>query len=1037
MANDEGAIEYTGLGDPARHATRDNIVVSLNSGTLEYKIPLIHKIPGRAHDIDLEMVFHSQVMSPGGKFGSFWALSLDHFLVLEFYDRATEPCGDLCSIGFSRTEGYRSFLNSHQSFAEYNGGRVTTWTNRDAIEGKWAFQGMGIVQGLASYNLNDCRLYKPDPLLSAGTFIPHPAAVGVATASAPSFGPLAIGNPADARPGFSDFVAPPGDFRVILPSCDNFYIRDPDGTIHEFEFFRWRRENIICAADAGGTAVPGSDFQGVRVQAIARKLAVISPNGDRIDYVYDDWKRLSALVDNYGRQISFLYDEAAPWRVVQISETTDQNQTRTTDFGYTDYDGLATTPWDQFLTSITMTAGTEARVWSFDYDYHIQPSRNAFRPAIENRLYLDAVSIFAPGDADIPQVHATFIDARADEEFIPPGGWPAWHEDRRVAQLSIGHDTSADIDGDGNSETLTAGGTISYNWDLGFCQEDTSVQVTDARGNITTHLFDWMGNEVSRTVSYTQYDQNGTPTTQQATTTFEYYGEYTADNPVDPAAPTSLLKRETTPNLKRIEYRYQANVDDEDGLSHYSRADYQNEGESPRDLFAQANLLTRTQIALDSSQIVERFTYEPVFNQKRTIVDPRGIVSPPDPELEASYTTTNFFDYQEGTGAAIEALASVWRIRLGDIPFDQGDQNGDSLTTQIFGNVVRTEYPPVTQGLQLGQKIEKLAYNDAGQEIYRIDGEGYRHTKEYYPFDDPEGNSINTADPPVPRPHVGGGYLKAETVDSQGLQLKTQYGYDSFGHQVWQRDPRNTLSVTLFNGLNLKTRAARGEVDQSGEPVGSEPIYEQHLFTYDLNDNLIQVQDFNNDPNTAASTEVANYVTTRLFYDGLNELRGERRERVKPGDPLRTYLTTYLERDLNGNVTRTVTPEGRTTTFSYDERNVVLQKRKLVATDSNPFDSTLPTTAGDHGDVVIDFTHDKIGNLTDTYLRGPAGADAHHHLEYDGFDRRTALVDPLGNRTEQSFDAASNITSVVKKGQARWLGYGPHQRAQPCRLRVR
>src|SRR5678816_3988399 len=119
------------------------------------------------------------------------------------------------------------------------------------------------------------------------------------------------------------------------------------------------------------------------------------------------------------------------------------------------------------------------------------------------------------------------------------------------------------------------------------------------------------------------------------------------------------------------------------------------------------------------------------------------------------YVTTFYYDYEE---AVI------------------GDKNGDGITNQVAGNLVRVDMPdallPDGTTLQTGINV-RYWYNSFGQLIRMIDGEGHVVERQYYP----SGNASF-------------GLISKIIVDPAGLALTREMTYDAYAFIASIKDPR-------------------------------------------------------------------------------------------------------------------------------------------------------------------------------------------------------------------------------------------------------
>ena len=205
-------------------------------------------------------------------------------------------------------------------------------------------------------------------------------------------------------------------------------------------------------------------------------------------------------------------------------------------------------------------------------------------------------------------------------------------------------------------------------------------------------------------------------------------------------------------------------------------------------------------------------------------------------------------------------------------------------------------------------------------------------------------------------------------------------------------------------------------------------------YAYDGDLNLIAVTD----PRGNVSGATADDYTTRYTYDE----RDNRLSETAPA-PL-SYVKSWTYDSLN-NVATETDARGITTSYSYDTAgNLILKVRHLgsqniiTAYDRDPT-TGLVRAQSDPNNNITRFAYDAAGNRTSittplgeittmsydgsgrmasrTDPRGNvSGADPAKyttHYRYDGLDRLTMTIDPLGQPTTIGYDAVGNKTAVV------------------------
>jgi len=406
------------------------------------------------------------------------------------------------------------------------------------------------------------------------------------------------------------------------------------------------------------------------------------------------------------------------------------------------------------------------------------------------------------------------------------------------------------------------------------------------------------------------------------------------------------------------------------------------------DRLQQGNLLEARKVpgAEGSGAVIvtSRFTYEPLFNQIRTVTDARGNDPSFLPPLGAwsaeRYRTSYVYDYEE---AAL------------------GDVNGDGRTDQAMGNLVRVLHPSVL--LPSGSRQQVIFdywYNDFGQLTRQIDPEGNVDEWEYHPENDPEGDGLELT---ARGGAQGGGYLRAfiresavcsrRTTEMAPLQIRHSYTYDRLGNRTGITDGRGVRTVYMYNQVNQLVAVRWAAEAPQGSGLATLD-YEQYL-SYDANGNLVRVDvenvgpqlDAERLPTGANEPDPANpFLTTTYAYDILDQMVSRRQEI----DATAESVTGYRY-DGNGNLVQTLYPTGRVDSTILDERNLPV-RRTYGAND--------PAVAA-----TVSYEYDGNGNLVRTVdARGAAS----EHV-YDGYDRLSASLDAVGTMLRLQYDPVGTV----------------------------
>ncbi len=316
-----------------------------------------------------------------------------------------------------------------------------------------------------------------------------------------------------------------------------------------------------------------------------------------------------------------------------------------------------------------------------------------------------------------------------------------------------------------------------------------------------------------------------------------------------------------------------------------------------------------------------------------------------------------------------------------------GRDNETIHTYDDNGNRLHTQH-------RIPSIVEDFTYNGFGQITSHVlpdNGSGHRRRDEYTYY-------------------AGGpqfGYLKDEIVDSPNFALTTTHEYNLVGQTTRVIDPRGHDTQSIVNQLDQDVRRISREVADGGVR------YELDTF-YDPNDNVARVDIQNIDDQGILQTNT--HFTTIFEYEILNHrtkmcaevgvytgaIPGSQQVPLCEGLFESEFISTEYEYDANRNQTLMRYGEAvesrqpaNVVEIQYDERDL---KFKEIRAPGDPDQSTTQYDYDDNRNLVrvTQGKEDVIAPRITT-------------TTYDGYDRRVAVTDPMGNVTELRYDPNNNI----------------------------
>lgn len=403
--------------------------------------------------------------------------------------------------------------------------------------------------------------------------------------------------------------------------------------------------------------------------------------GNQMLFDYDDFGNLDTVIDVFGREIDFQFEEQVDgiFRLAMVEDFIGRQ------IKY-EYDARG----DLIRVTAPEVTGT--------------PNGNDF-PLGRTERYT-----YSSGFAN-PTLNHNLLSATAPNEVAVNGPpyltWTYGTNENDPVTLDR---VLTETEGGTNASGVAAGGTLSIQYEM--LNENAPIgqldlprgkaTVTHRNGNVSEYFVNERNLHII-TRELTKGLRPGEPAF------FETRSEYDDDG--------QILRR-IMPEGNVVQYTYDSN--------------------GPRR--SQGNVIEERKIADPTrgggNDIVTTYTYEPLFNQVLTRTDPRGndpsYVPPIGSQSAERYTKQLFYDYMESNTPV--PLATSLGIDLSGVQRGLGDLNGDGRTDQVFGNMIRIEAPTVelragsNQALREGDTrqeiVSEIQWNDFGQKTAQIDPGG-------------------------------------------------------------------------------------------------------------------------------------------------------------------------------------------------------------------------------------------------------------------------------------------------------------------------
>ena len=453
-----------------------------------------------------------------------------------------------------------------------------------------------------------------------------------------------------------------------------------------------------------------------------------------------------------------------------------------------------------------------------------------------------------------------------------------------------------------------------------------------------------------------------------------------------------------------------------------------------------------------ASGLVEWFTYEALRGAVRTHTDSLGNV------------TRYYFDYQEDTSTNNVLTALAKQLFVTDSPTQAqttavqnlltklgvelglGDINGDGVTNQYCGNVVRVDQPTVNlatgsnQAVLTGSTVQKRvqikAYNASGLLSYDIDEEGNKTT---YAYDSSGRLTQKVADVSYSSFTSAGSnssYTYAVNPSNRNsgqtassfAGAKETYDYDSRGNRIHAWNPRGVRTDFAYNNWDeLTTTTAAAALDTN---YGQSPSEPSQLFTlqsfgyrttriYDANGQL--TEDWTEDP--AQMTAAGRWIKVKYEYNILGQ-RTKMTQEADANDRTKDRITSYYY-DPQGRQALVVYPEGNADYTEYDKLGRAVKTVRGITSLSGITSDLLvnPPDAshfGDHGGLplVTSNAYDATtGYLDHATVGDSSGLSLSTYYRYNDKGLKRMQIEPSGAWTELTYDAYDRVSDEQRYGK--------------------
>ncbi|MEI6514436.1 MAG: DUF6531 domain-containing protein [bacterium] len=447
------------------------------------------------------------------------------------------------------------------------------------------------------------------------------------------------------------------------------------------------------------------------------------------------------------------------------------------------------------------------------------------------------------------------------------------------------------------------------------------------------------------------------------------------------------------------------------------------------------NLITWT----DGEGNIRRYEYDPVFNKPVLTVDALGQVTTMEYDGRGQLIKTT-----DALGGSSTRTYDGYGNTLGTM-----DGAGHSETFQYDsrglnrvkarnrrGNETTYDYDSFQNCIRITDPAggsRHASYNQAGWKIGEIDEAGVKTRFDY----DHNGRVIRiiqaegTVEETVSTNRYDGRGFPVESVDPLGGVERTDY--DGYGRQVCHTDKRGFQTFTDYDqegnvvrivdalghsqeflhderGNVLATFDRRGEsstiaYDGNNNPVSATDKGGNRVATtYDANGNKItETLSVAGYPGCPAG-EVPLPLTVSYAYDSLNRVTNKTMGAGRVD--ARQYGTAY---DLSGNIVRETDPLGHVKVVEYDA-------------NGNLTNSTLLDAAGERVSCLVS-AYDPADRLV-LEVSGVGGVLATNRYDYDARGLRIGETDPLGHRTESTYDRyRRRVSSKNPAGTVHWMSY--------------